>query len=225
MPIEPEHSMKTKRTDEEFFRQLSDLLKAEGISGLSVAQIAARLRCSRRRLYDLAPTKEGLLYLVARSHFDGMLREGIEAASREGDAARAIAAYLRVGVTSTTGLSQSFLRDLEASDEGSKIFDRYQYARAEGGQRIVEDGIRRGDFNAHNPLVVIEVLLGMALRLRRPEFLEWAGLTISEAFEEAYSILLKGLLARPRRQQGTRKRGFHDGGISAKQETTRRRRS
>lgn len=193
--------MKTKRTDAEFAQQLSELVKAEGISGLSVAELAARLSCSRRRLYALAPTKEGLLHFVAQAHFDGMLREGHEAAARESDPARAIAAYLHVGVKSTMGLSQDFLRDLESSAEGRAIFDRYQHARGEGGRKIVEDGIRRGDFNAHNPMVAIEVLLGAALRLRRPEFLAAAGLTISEAFDEAYSILLQGLLSRPRRQR------------------------
>ncbi len=191
--------MKIKRTDEEFARQLSELLKTEGISGLSVAEIAARLHCSRRRLYALAPTKEGLLHLVAQTHFEGMLRDGFEAAARESDPARAIAAYLHVGVTSTAGLSQAFLQDLESSPEGRAIFDRYQHARASGGQRIVEEGLRRGVFNAHNPALAMEVLLGASLRLRRPEFLVKAGLTISEAFEEAYSIILQGLLAPPLR--------------------------
>lgn len=187
--------MRTTRTDEEFALDLARLVKAEGISELSVAQLAARLRCSRRRLYELAPTKEGLLHLVAKAHFERALRDGFEAAARESDPGRAIAAYLHVGVTSTAGLSQAFLRDLESSEEGRSIFDDYQNARAEGGRAIVEDGIRRGDFNAHNPRVVIEVLLGAALRLRRPEFLASAGLTISEAFEEAYSVILEGLLA------------------------------
>lgn len=216
--------MKTKRTDEEFARQLSDLVKREGISDLSVAQIAARLHCSRRRLYALAPTKEGLLQLVARSHFEAMLREGFEAAARESDPARAIAAYLRVGVTSTTCLGQAFLRDLEATEAGRQIFDRYQHARAEGGQRIVADGIRSGDFNGHNPLLVIELMLGMALRLRRPEFLERAELTISEAFEEAYAVLLEGLLARPRRRRGAEKPGARtDGPAAARARADRRR--
>lgn len=204
--------MKTRRTDEEFLQQLSGLLKTEGISGLSVAEIAARLQCSRRRLYALAPTKEGLLHLVAQAHFDGMLREGFEAAAREQDPARAIAAYLNVGVTSTAGLGQAFLQDLEASPEGRDIFDRYQHARADGGRRIVEEGIRRGDFNAHNPLLAMEVLLGASLRLRRPEFLAKAGLTISEAFEEAYSIILGGLLAAPRRRDASKRDADADAG-------------
>lgn len=188
--------MQTRRTDEEFAQQLSDLVKREGISGLSVAQIAARLRCSRRRLYALAPTKEGLLYRVAREHFDRMLRHGYELAEQEQDAARAIVAYLRVGVTWTRTLSQAFLRDLEASAEGRAIFDDFQQARAERGQLIIEAGIRNGDFNAHNPLVAVEVMLGAARRLRRPEFLERSGLTISEAFDEAYTIMFEGLLVR-----------------------------
>ncbi|GAA4409125.1 TetR/AcrR family transcriptional regulator [Quisquiliibacterium transsilvanicum] len=194
--------MRTTRTGEEFATQLFELLKAEGISALSVAQMATRLRCSRRRLYELAPSKEALLHLAARAHFDQMLREGFEAAAREPDPARAIAAYLRVGVTSTVTLSPAFLRDLESSSEGREIFDRYQIARAEGVRRILEDGIRRGVFTAHNQFVATEVLLGASLRLRRSAFLAEAGLTISQAFEEAYALILGGLLAPSRRRKG-----------------------
>jgi len=199
--------MRTTRTDEEFAAQLHELLKAEGISALSVAQMAARLRCSRRRLYALAPTKEALLHLAARAHFDRMLREGFEAAARESDPARAIAAYLHVGVTSTVDLSPAFLRDLEASAEGREIFDRYQLARAEGVRRILEQGIRRGVFTAHNQFVATEVLLGAAFRLRRSAFLAEAGLTLSQAFEEAYELILGGLLAPSRRRADRRGAG------------------
>jgi len=197
--------MRTTRTGEEFATQLHELIKAEGISGLSVAQMAIRLRCSRRRLYELAPSKEALLHLAARAHFEQMLREGFEAAARESDPARAIAVYLRVGVTSTVALSPAFLRDLESSDEGREIFDRYQIARAEGVRRILEDGIRRGDFTAHNQFVATEVLLGASFRLRRSEFLAEAGLTISQAFEEAYALILGGLLAPSRRRKSPAK--------------------
>lgn len=201
--------MRTTRTGEQFATQLYELIKAEGISALSVAQMAARLRCSRSRLYELAPSKEALLHLAAQAHFEQMLREGFEAASRESDPARAIAAYLRVGVTSTVALSPEFLRDLESSAEGREIFDHYQLARAEGVRRILEDGIQRGHFTAHNQLVATEVLLGAALRLRRPAFLAEAGLTISQAFEEAYALILGGLLAPSRRSKAAapRKRG------------------
>ena len=191
--------MRTRRSDEEFARELADLLKAEGISGVGVADLASRLRCSRRRLYALAPSKEALLLLVAQRHFDAMLRAGYEAAAAETDPARIVAAYLNVGVTSTVELGPVFLKDLDASAEGRAIFDRYQLARAHGLKEILENGIRRGDFNAHNASVAAEVFLGASLRLRRPDFLTQAGLTISEAFEQAYALILGGLLASPPR--------------------------
>ena len=57
-------------------------------------------------------------------------------------------------------------------------------------------------------LVVSELILGAALRLRRPAFLAQANLTIEEAFQEFYRVLLGGLLidsATPKvTQDGTR---------------------
>lgn len=178
-------------------QQLSALLKAEGISGLSVGDIARRLRCSRRRLYQLAPTKEGLLLLVAQAVFDAALRAGFEAASRETEPARVIAAYMEAGVSTAGTLSSAFHKDLEASEEGRASFDRYQTARARGFRQVINGCIERGDFRVHNPAVAVEVLFGAAQRLRRPEFLDEAGLTLRQAFEEAYNLILDGLLARP----------------------------
>ena len=50
--------MRKTLTDDEFFDALTNLLLAEGIKSLTVGEIASRMRCSRRRLYDIAQTKE-----------------------------------------------------------------------------------------------------------------------------------------------------------------------
>ncbi|MFT3800234.1 MAG: TetR/AcrR family transcriptional regulator [Burkholderiaceae bacterium] len=197
--------MRTERTNEQFEKELADLIKARGISAFSVAELAATLRCSRRRLYEIAATKDGLLHHVAKAHFDAMLQHGYEAAAGETDPARAIVAYLYVGVTSTEPLSQAFLKDLESTSRGRQIFDRYQTGRAAGIRQIVDQGIRLGVFNSHNSLVAAEVLLGLSMRIRRPEFLARAGLTISEAFRESYEMVLQGLLKEPKTKRPTRR--------------------
>ena len=50
---------------------------------MSVCDIAARLRCSRRRLYNIAPTKEGPLLSVARRQFQDSLAKGFTAADAQ----------------------------------------------------------------------------------------------------------------------------------------------
>lgn len=177
-------------------QQLADLLRAEGVS-MGVGEIAARLRCSRRRLYEVAPTKQGLLHAVAREHFGTGLRAGFEAAQAQTEPAAVITAYLNAGVATAVKLSTAFLKDLESTEEGREIIDSYQLARAHGLKEIMEAGIQQGHYNAHHSQVATEVVLGAAMRLRRAEFLADSGLTFDEAMEEAYALILHGLLAEP----------------------------
>jgi len=196
--------MNTDRTDEAFRRELCDLIKAEGISSLTVGEIAKRLHCSRRRLYDIAQTKGELFLYVARQIFDTAVRQGHDAAAAESDEARAIAAYLHVGVAMSAQLSVAFLNDIEAMRQARKLFDDYQAARTSGLTHLIEAGVARGSFVDCNAQVVAEVIFGAALRLRRPRFLAQAGLSLEEAFRELYDLLLNGLLKTPLRNEAAR---------------------
>ena len=186
--------MRTSRSNEEFLAELADLIKREGVSSLGVGEIATRLRCSRRRLYEVAPTKEGLLLVVARQQFQDSLAAGFAAAAAESDPARRLVAYLNAGVRSSETLGAAFLADLQQSEEGRTMFDEYQRSRSEGAHEILEAGVRCGEFKPVNFDVVTEVLLGAAFRLRNPAFLSRAKLTVPEAFSEAYALVLQGLL-------------------------------
>jgi len=207
--------MRTTRSDEEFMHQLSDLLLAEGTSALGIGDIATRVRCSRRRIYQVAPNKEALLQIVARRHLEAGLRAGFEAAARETAPARVISAYLTAGVATAEKMSTDFLKDLEAAHEGREIFDHYLAERARGLREIMERGVRQGHYNPHNPLVAAELILGAAMRLRQSRFLVEAELTFTEAVEQAYALILHGLIAPTRASDTVVKAGARRGAARA----------
>lgn len=215
--------MKKKLTDDEFFDALTDLLLAEGIKGLTVGEIAARMHCSRRRLYDIAQTKEELFCAAVEHFFDGILGQGEALIDREQDLTAALAAYLDVGVRAASRISVQFLKDVEDSATARSIFDRYQQARTVRLSQLIDEGVRQGVFAPCHGLVVSELILGTALRLRRPAFLAQADLTIEEAFQEFYRVLLGGLLidttAPKVAQDGTRTRRTTARRTSAKKDT------
>ena len=186
--------MRTTRSHEEFLTELAALIKKEASASLSVAEIAARLHCSRRRLYDVAATKEGLLLEVAKWQFQDSIEAGEKAAAAEADPARRLRAYLGAGLRAAETLGTGFLADLQQSDEGRALFDEFQLTRSKGAREILEAGARIGEFKAVNFDIVTEELLGAASRLRNADFLRRANLTIPEAFGEAYELVLQGLL-------------------------------
>lgn len=181
-------------TDDEFLDTLMELMLAEGISNLTVGEIAARLRCSRRRLYGIAETKEEIFCAMVERFFLGMLEKGEALIRDKRDLPDAIAAYLDVGVQAGARISVGFLNDVENSKVARRSFDHYQQVRTLRLAELVDEGVRTGVFIPCHGLVVSEVILGAALRLRRPGFLAQAGLTIEEAFKEFYRLLLGGLL-------------------------------
>lgn len=202
--------MKKRLTDEEFFDALTHLLLTEGIKGLTVGEIATRMHCSRRRLYDIAQTKEEIFCAIAQRFFDNLLRQGEALIHSEKDLTKALAAYLGVGVQAASRIGVQFLKDVEDSAVARGIFDHYQHARVMRLSQLIDEGVRQNVFTPCHGLVVSEVMLGAALRLRRPAFLAQANLTIEEAFQEFYRVLLGGLLinsAAPKVAQGGARSG------------------
>ncbi len=190
--------MAKRRTEDEFIKELTTLLIVEGVSSLTIADIAQRVKCSRRRLYELAATKEELFVTICRDVFAANLEKGFAAARNESNGAKAIAVYLRATLNAS-GLSKTALMDLDASESGRAVFDAYQLARVRGLEAMIDEGVRQGLLVPHNPRLVSEAILGAAHRLRNQQFLAETGLTIGGAFTEFYEIVLNGLLVKPER--------------------------
>lgn len=172
------------------------MLITEGISDLTIAEMAARLNCSRRRIYEIAPTKEEVFIKVCRDVFNKTLERGYTLAKAETEPANIIRAYL-LGTLNTSGMSKACYVDLDSTEQGKAMFDAYQLQRLRGLEQIIDDGVKMGVFVAYNSRLVSEALLGAAHRLRNQKFLDETGMTISEAFNDFYKLVLEGLLHRP----------------------------
>ena len=182
--------------DAEFFDRLTDLVLVEGVRELTVATIAARLRCSRRRLYELAPSKEELFCLVAGNFFDKTLEEADRIAADRGDLAAALCDCLGVGAKAAQRVGLPFLRDIEASDRARAIFDGYHRARSKRIRVLIDTGVEAGVFVPCHGEIVTQMLLSATMVLRKPAFLSSVGLSLEDAFGEMYRVLLGGLVAR-----------------------------
>ena len=186
-------TMTKRRSEQEFTQELTNLLSTQGISNLTIADIAKYLQCSKRRLYQIAATKEELFLGVCQAVFKATIDKGYAAAKKESSAAKAIPAYMRAALNAS-GLSKAALIDLDASAAGRAVFDAYQEARIRGLERMIEEGVRQGVLVPHNPRLVSEAILGAAIRLRNQQFLTETGLKIGDAFNAFYEIILNGLL-------------------------------
>lgn len=183
----------TRRTEQEFMQDLTLLLTTEGVSNLTIAEMANRLKCSKRRLYQIAPTKEEIFLYVCKAVLTKNLERGALITRAGLDPRKEISEYLQATLNAS-GIKKPCLVDLDTTEAGRKLFDDYQEARIRGLESIIERGVKEKIFTQHNPRLVSEAILGAARRLRNQDFLDEAGLNVGEAFQQFYQIILNGLL-------------------------------
>ena len=143
--------------------QLEDLFLAEGIT-FPVRELAARLRCSLRTLYEIAPSKQELVLVVLDRFLHRVGRTALAAIDPEAAVADRIRAYFQAAAE-----LQRWTVALAAPGEPEvqRLLDRhfaYVSAVVEG---LVADGIARGEMREVDPWVVAGVLSGAAEHMVR----------------------------------------------------------
>lgn len=141
-------------------RALLDELEAvfveEGFSHLTVGELATRLRCSRRTLYELAPSKDELVLVVCDRLLRRVGRIAREELARVGDPAEGIEVFL-LGPSGLRPTSGRFNEDVARHPAAARLFAaHYRYATAVLGD-VIEAGIERGDFRPVDSRVVAEI--------------------------------------------------------------------
>lgn len=173
---------------------LEALFLAEGFRDVTVEELARRLRCSRRTLYLLAPTKEELFTRVLDRFLLRMRRRGWEDAAAAAAPDAAIGAFLLPAVEAASKISDTMVRDLEAHPPAKDIWVRHHRKRMEGLRSLVEECVRQNIFRGVDSYLVAEVLSAGVRRVLDPDFLSASGLSLGEAVAEVYALFLHGLL-------------------------------
>ncbi len=190
------HSAPLKKRSAETFEAFEALILAEGFSRLNVSEIAARLRCSKRTLYELAPSKKMLVLKALDNFFSRIRQEADHVIDNTLDPERQLYDYLHVGVCAAERLSQAVVTDIQEWEPARTLWQEHISLRVDGMGRIIENGVKAGVFREVPPAFVAEIVFASIKRFREPDFSDSTGLTISEAFHEFYEMLLHSLMRR-----------------------------
>lgn len=173
---------------------LEDLFLREGYRRITVGELAVRLHCSRRTLYELAPGKEDLFVLVV----DELLRRirglGEQAVREISDPAEQIEAYLAPGIAQTARATHLFSSDVASLPAAKRLMEAHQRERISGLRDIIEQGSRRGIFRPVDAHLVAEVFSFAYRRATEAEFLAESRLSLAEAYRQLSELLRHGLL-------------------------------
>jgi len=195
----------TSQRLERLLEELEHVFLRDGFLHYRTEELARRLHCSKRALYQVAPSRERLFEVVIERWLAKLRRAGVEAAAGAEDPLEAVTGYLGAAVIATREAGSQFVRDLSRSPATYRRLMSHQRERIAGLERLIERGTRTGDFRGVHPKLVAEVMLNAVAQMVDPELLARVGLTMSQAFAELYDIVEHGL--RPNNGTRTARRG------------------
>lgn len=178
----------------EVLDQLESLFLAEGFAAFTVRELAAGVGCSRRTLYELAPSKDELVLIVLDRFLHRVGRSALGAIDPGASGADQIRAYFRGGLE-LQRQTAVFADDLADEPAARRLLDRHFRYVMSVVEQLVQRGVERGDFRPVNPAVVAAMLAGIGLYLNQPDVAVDLGVPQSEATDEALDLVLRALTA------------------------------
>ena len=183
----------------ELFDELVGLLLGEGFAHLTLDDLAARLRCSKRTLYALAGSKEQLVR-AAVVHFFRQATARVEAElAARAEPSERLAAYLRAVAGELSSASPRFFDDVAGFPPAAEVYERNTRAAARRVRQIVEEGVAGGAFRDVHVAFAADVITSVMVRIQRRRVAGATGLEDAEAYEQLTRLLLHGLAADGRR--------------------------
>ena len=172
---------------------LTELVLAQGFAHLTVDQVAAELRCSKRTLYTLADSKEQLAVLAVR-HFFKRSTDQVEAALvRTRAPARRVTRYLEAVAEALRPASRAFRDDLARFRPAGEIYDQNTAAAAQRVRELIDEGTRAGAFRQVPAAFVGEVVTATMRRITSGEITAATGLTDAEAYAELARLVVAAI--------------------------------
>ena len=176
----------------EVLDQLEALFLQEGFSGFSVRELGAHVGCSRRTLYEVAPSKDELVLLV----FDRFLHRVGRAALDSIDVTRPYAEQIRsyfLGGIELQRITQVFGDDLADEPAARRLFDRhYGYVMAVTEQ-LVQSGVEAGEFRQVTPAIVAGLLAGGSQFFNQYDVQTDTGLALEPAVDEVLALVIRAI--------------------------------
>ncbi len=173
---------------------LENIFLAEGGLRLTLSELATRLRCSKRALYQIAPSKEALFLRVLAKNLEHIWQLGLEAEKRAQTTQDSINEYVMAALIEVRKWSAPFLADIDGFAPARQMLDEHLDQRMSYLVHMIDDGIELGILNRTNSAVVAGMLYASAMSFCSPAFLDRAGLTLSQAVEQMCAVVCHGMI-------------------------------
>ena len=178
----------------EILDQLSDLFD-EGFADLTMAEIARRVNCSLRTLYELADSRDELVLTVVDRNLWRVGRAAREALQPDLAPLDAVRAYLRAATVAVGHTTEAFANDLAAVPAAQRLSDAHSDYLVAVTRRLLDLAVEQGDIAPVDTAAVARTIAGLGRDLARAEVLPTLQTSPKAAGDELVDIVLAGLSA------------------------------
>jgi len=179
---------------ERVIEEAEALFADEGFLHFGTVELARRLRCSKRALYSIAPTREKFFEVVLERHLARLHREMMAAAKAAPNCIAALYAPMEAAISLFGNDSNRFNNDIKSFPAGLRALRRTEKQRARLTQETIAQGVRAGAFRNVDAHMVAAALQAAATRVTDPQFLSESTMTWAQALREVFRLFLQGLL-------------------------------
>ncbi|MFW2333049.1 TetR/AcrR family transcriptional regulator [Ilumatobacter sp.] len=176
----------------EVLDELEALFLRDGFSGFSVRELAASVGCSRRTLYEVAPSKDELVLIVLDRFLHRVGRAALDSIDTTQSFADQITAYFLGGIE-LQRLTHVFGEDLADDAAARRLFDRHYGFVMAVTEQLVADGVASGEFLPVSPSIVAGVLAGTGMFFNQPDVQADTGLDLERAIDGALELVVRSI--------------------------------
>jgi AcrR family transcriptional regulator len=183
----------TTRSGEALLDEALDLFLAEGFRHLTLAQLAARLRCSKSTLYRLGASKDELIANVLK-HFFRQATAVVEArVAATRTPAERLAEYLSAVADCLRPASAAFMADVSAHPRAREIYEGNTAMAAARVAELIDEGVSARRFRNVDATFVADTIAATMQRIQTGQVRAATGLGDAEAYDSLASLALDGM--------------------------------
>ena len=182
---------------EELLDGLERLFSEEGFRNLTLADLAARLRCSRRTLYELADTKEDLVALVVERFLTRNFAQGRAAIDSESTELARLRSFAAAVISDAERISTSFADDIFRTPRTAALVTDYDDRCVALVTSLLRAGQEAHEFRLVDPHLAAQALMAAIARIQDTSILQALDMSYGDAVSQILEIFIDGLGAGP----------------------------
>jgi AcrR family transcriptional regulator len=191
LPAEQERALSDRQR--EILDALETLAMQDGFAALTMAELAARVNCSLRTLYALAPRKDALLLMVIDRRLHRIGRAAMATIAPDMDALTALRAYLEAATIAVAPTTEAFARRLATVPGAAELTQAHENYVTAITERLLERAVAEGQIESVDTGALALVLGGLGLFFSRQSVIPRLQASPKTTTDAIVAIVLRGL--------------------------------